>query len=161
MKTIELSKQGAKNKGKYVAIVDDDDYDFLNQFRWCFDGRYVQRRNKKEGHIRMHFLIMKPPEGLGVDHKNGNGLDNRRDNLRICSQHDNCKNMSKHKDGSSAYKGLTFRKRGGWDVRINYAYKHIKVGYFNDEIEAAKAYDKKAKELYGEFAKLNFPEDAH
>jgi len=157
MKEIALSKQG-KNKGKYFAIVDDEDYDWLNSYRWCFDGRYAQRRNKIEGHVRMHIFIMNPPEGMGVDHKNGNQLDFRRCNLRICSQWDNSKNMSKHADGKSKYKGLTQTKNGKWFARINYRYEHISIGLFESEEEAAKAYDKKAKEIYGEYAKLNFPE---
>ena len=158
MKEIELSKQGP-NKGKYVALVDDEDYEWLNSYRWCFDGRYAQRRNKIEGHVRMHMLIMQPEYGKGVDHINGNPLDNRRINLRVCSQWDNSKNMAKHFDGRSRYKGLTSTKSGKWFARINYKYKHISVGLFDDEVEAAKAYDQKAKELYGEFAKLNFPEN--
>lgn len=159
MKTIELSKQG-KYKGMYVAIVDDEDYEWLNSYRWCFDGRYVQRRNKKEGHVRMHFMIMNPPDGKGVDHRNSNGLDNRRINLRICSQWNNSQNMSKHRDSSSKYKGLSRNKnKTKWVARINFNYKHVTIGDFVDETEAAKAYDKKAKELYGEFAKLNFPNE--
>lgn len=155
MKQIALSKQG-KNKGKYVALVDDEDFEWLSSYNWCFDGRYVQRRNKKEGHVRMHVMIMKPTNGMGVDHKNSNSLDNRKTNLRVCSQGDNARNMSRHKDATSKYKGLS--KRGNrWHVRINFNYKHIEVGLFDNEEEAAMAYDKKAKEIHGEFAKLNFP----
>lgn len=157
MKEIALSKQGT-NKGKYVAIVDDEDYEWLNSYRWCFDGRYAQRRNKIEGHVRMHMLIMQPQDEKGVDHINGNPLDNRKSNLRVCSQGDNSKNMSKHFDSTSKYKGLSKTKNGKWEVRVCKNYKPTRVGLFNDEVEAAKAYDQKAKELHGEFAKLNFPE---
>jgi len=158
MREIQLSKQGL-NKGKYVAIVDDDDYEWLNSYRWCYDGRYAQRRNKTEGHVRMHMLIMQPSNGHGVDHINGNPLDNRRVNLRVCSQGDNSKNMSKHFDSISKFKGLSKTRNGKWEVRVCYNYQRIRIGLFEYEVEAAKAYDNKAKQLHGEFAKLNFPEN--
>lgn len=156
MKEIQLSRQG-KHKGKYVAIVDDEDYEWLNSYRWCYDGRYAQRRNKIEGHVRMHMLIMKPQKGMGVDHINGNPLDNRRLNLRVCSQGENSKNMSKHFDSVARFKGLSRTPNGKWEVRICHDYKAIRIGLFIDEVEAAKAYDRKAKELFGEYARLNFP----
>ena len=91
MKYIFLSQQG-KNKDKYVAIVDDVDYQGLNHFRWCFDGRYAQRR--KDGKlIRMHVEILGTPKGLVTDHLNGNSLDNRRENLRVCTQKQNMQNV--------------------------------------------------------------------
>lgn len=155
MKKIELSKQG-KNKGKYSTMVDDEDFAMLNSFRWCFDGKYPQRRNNKEGHIRMHFLLMNPPKGKGVDHINGNPLDNQKANLRVCTRQQNSHNGSKHKDGSSKYKGL--EKSGKkWLVRVCKNYIRYRVGLFDNEKDAAKAYDSKAKELFGDFAKLNFP----
>lgn len=91
MKPIFLSQQG-KNKDKYVAWVDDKDYISLNYFRWCFDGKYAQRRGKGKT-IRMHSVLMQPPKGLEVDHLNGNPLDNRRSNLRICTHKQNCQNL--------------------------------------------------------------------
>jgi len=158
MKQIELSKQG-KYKGKYFAIVDDENFNKLNQFRWK-----VEQKNKKPNNVyavadgmRMHRIIINAPQGVDVDHKNGNGLDNRKKNLRLCTLTENQANSKKRKNTSSKYKGVHWNKnRNKWQVQISFQNKHFLIGRFTSEIEAAKIYDIKAKELFGEFARTNF-----
>lgn len=102
---------------------------------------------------------MRAPKGVICDHKNHNGLDNRKSNLQLCTIAQNQYNKAAKKGCSSRYKGVMFRsdcKR--WRVKIGFNYKRIHLGNFPDQIKAASAYDDKAMELFGEFAYLNFPE---
>lgn len=103
----------------------------------------------------MHNLVMGSKEGLIVDHVNGNGCDNRKENLRFCTESDNCKN--RHNTwGKSIYKGVSWEKRyHTWISRIYVNHKSIYLGSFKDEIDAAKVYNKAAAEYFGEFARLN------
>ena len=162
MKRIPLTQ------GKF-AIVDDEDFDWLNQWKWsafkCPHTFYVERSiysrdTKKARTVRLHreILGLKKDDGKQADHINGSGLDNRRCNLRVCTRSENNRNMQKQfKICSSKYKGVNWRKnRKKWRAEICKDYKHIHIGYFDSEIEAAEAYDKKAKELFGEFARTNF-----
>ncbi|MBN1361996.1 MAG: HNH endonuclease [Sedimentisphaerales bacterium] len=150
-------------RGKF-AIVAAADYEWLSQYKWLANGDehrgfYAGRRvgNKL---VLMHRLIMNAPEGSVVDHKNHNSLNNRRRNLRLCTQKENSRNAVPNRRGTSRFKGVYFLKRTGkWIATINYNGKTMHLGSFDDEIEAAKAYDRKAHELFGEFAYLNFPED--
>ena len=107
----------------------------------------------------MHRLIMNAPKGLQVDHINNVGIDNRRFNLRLCNQSNNQANRGLDKDNTSGYKGVTFKKdkprNKPWQAQINYKGKHYSIGYFATKEEAAKAYNAKAKEFFGEFARLN------
>ena len=147
-------------KGKF-AIVDADDYKWLVKYRWyCVivqKSAYAYRNvgNKTTG---MHRIIMKPPPGMFVDHIDGNGLNNTRKNLRICTPgQNNCNSKGCCK--TSKYKGVCRPKRSRkWFVQIRYGRKNIRVGRFDSEIAAAEAYDRKARELFGEFAYLNFPD---
>lgn len=151
----------ALTQGRY-AIVDAADYDMLNRYRWCTSGkgrRAYAARGHKGKHVSMHRFLMKPPKGMVVDHINGNGLDNRRCNLRICTQQQNLYN-SRPKGKSSRFKGPCWDKsRQKWVVLIRYEGRNHMIGRFDDEIEAARAYDRKAYELFGEYAWLNFPEE--
>lgn len=99
---------------------------------------------------------MNPAKGFVVDHINGNGLDNRRENLRISTQAQNLWNAKKHKDSSSIYKGVSKRRNDtNWSARIMKNGKAQHIGMFTTETEAASAYNRVAKELFGEFAILN------
>jgi len=113
--------------------------------------------------IRMHRLILKAQKGQQVDHINGNGLDNRKDNLRFCTSSQNYQNSRKRKNCSSKYKGVWWHKQSKkWQTGIVLNYKNYHLGYFTNEIEAAKAYDLTAAEFFGEFARLNrdiYPSD--
>ena len=153
-------------QGKY-AIVDQDDFERLNKHKWCvvkskntFYARRTKRAGKKYVSIMMHRQILHPPGHLFVDHINHNGLDNRKANLRFatCAQNNyNRKHLRKNQ--SSKYTGVSWRKQAKkWIVLISYNGKKKFIGSFEDEIQAAKAYDKAAKKYHGEFASLNFPE---
>jgi len=105
----------------------------------------------------MHRLIMNAPEGLVVDHIDRNGLNNRKCNLRLCTKAQNVQNSRPRRNRSSKYKGVFWNKLNKkWSASIHKGDKRIYLGGFDDEIEAALAYDRKAAELFGEFAYLNF-----
>lgn len=155
MKEIKLSQHG-KNRGLYVALVDDDDFDYLNQFKWQVQankyGLYA-KRHMNGLTIRMHWDIM---GGKLIDHIDGNGLNNQRNNLRFCTHSQNAMNKKSDKNTTSKYKGVCWYKtRSVWVGQIGINGKSTCLGYFTDEIEAAKAYDREAKILFGEFARLN------
>jgi hypothetical protein len=156
-------------QGKY-AIVDPERYEELAQHKWFAVGLgrgfYALRMVKAKGgkvkqkNMRMHWVILDVPEGKFVDHINHNGLDNRRANLRIVTRQQNTWNKRKQRGNySSQYKGVTwFKKDKKWQARIVYKGKRIFIGYFDDEKAAARAYDAKARELFGDYAALNFRE---
>jgi len=149
-------------RGKF-AIVDPEDYDLLSRCKWCAvkdSNTYYAVRSRQNKQIRMHREIMKVPKHLVCDHINHNGLDNRKNNLRICTKQQNTHNQKPRKTGTSKYKGVDWNKRQRkWRARIYYESRCHYLGYFNNEIDAAKAYDKKARELFKEFACLNFTHD--
>ncbi len=151
-------------KGKF-AIVDAADYEWLSQYKWHvhgddWNGFYAARRLRNGKQQFMHRAIMNPPAGMVVDHIDGNRSDNRRANLRICTQRQNTQNSRPARGCTSRFKGVSYHRAARkWIVLIKSDGKRIYLGLFDDEIEAAKAYDRKAHELFGEFAYLNFPED--
>lgn len=154
-------------QGKY-AMVDPERYEELAKYKWFAArserGFYAVRMVKAEGgrvrqkNVRMHRVILKPPKGKFIDHINHNGLDNRRVNLRVCTTQQNTWNKRKQRGNySSKYKGVSWLKsEGKWQVRIVCNGKRIFIGYFDDEKTAARAYDAKARELFGDYAALNF-----
>ncbi|MBE3116907.1 hypothetical protein IMZ68_06850 [Candidatus Bathyarchaeota archaeon] len=153
-KTISLS-QGQ------VALVDDADFEWLSQWKWCADHQhnsvYAIRAGSYRKIIYMHRLIMDAKPGQMIDHRNNNGLDNQRGNLRHCTNMQNARNSIKKKKGSSRFKGVCWKKSNrNWTAQIRLRYKSFHIGSFASEIDAARAYDVKAKELFGEFAKTNF-----
>jgi len=153
-------------QGKY-AIVDPEDFERLNKYKWyaardtrTFYAHRKKRVGKKYVSIGMHRQILNPPDHLMVDHINHNGLDNRKANLRLATSAQNSYNRRQvRKDKSSKYIGVSWREwTKKWAVIICYKRKNIIIGYFEDEIQAAKEYDKAAKKYHKEFASLNFPE---
>lgn len=156
MKEIKL------NKGQ-VAIVDDADYAFLSQYRWhakqCRNTFYVQVRPRNGATMTMHRLLLGAPKGMEVDHIDGNGLDNRRSNLRLCTHAENCRNRRFRTDGVSKYKGVFLNRYphtpNKWRASVFCDGKRYNVGSHPTEEAAALAYNKKAKEVFGEFARLN------
>jgi len=144
--------------GRYV-YVDAADFDWLSQWKWHITGGYAARIQQDKT-IFMHRQIMNPPAGMIVDHANRNKMDNSRANLRVCTRDENMQNRGKSVGCSSRFKGVSYDKKAGrWKVSIWFRREHIFLGYFKDEEEAARAYDRKAVELFGEFARLNFPEE--
>jgi hypothetical protein len=124
--------------------------------RYTFYAHSVQQRDGKTVRISMHRLIMNPPEGVFVDHINGDGLDNRRENLRLVTRQQNMANSRKRHVGQSKYKGVSrARNSPKWRACIVVNKKQIHLGTFDDELDAARAYDLKAVELYGEHAFTN------
>ena len=152
-----------------VAIIDAADYTLASQYKWfaAFNkasGDWRAGRNKfridgTKYTLYMHVLIMNPEPGYEVDHINGDTLDNRRCNLRLATSQQNRYNSKKsqHKNATSQYKGVQLFK-GKWRARIGHNGVRLYLGKFPSEIEAAKAYDEKALELFGAFARLNFPD---
>jgi hypothetical protein len=158
MKKIKLTK------GK-TAIIDDEDYPEISKYKWYTkEGHgsifYAVRTPSSNGQkkIFMHRQILNFPNTL-IDHINRNGLDNRKNNLRLCNKSQNHINCKKYKNNTSGYRGVSWHKyTQKWQARIQYQNKSIRIGYFKNILECAKAYDKKAKELFKDFAVLNFPE---
>jgi len=154
-------------QGQY-ALVDQADFESLNQFKWCaakdYETFYAIRYahiNNKNTTIKMHRQIMNAKENDIVDHRDKNGLNNTRENLRIATASQNNANSKRGMNrGKSKYKGVCRDERcGKWRAGIKCQGKHIHLGMFDDEIKAAKAYDEAAKKYHGEFAVLNFTTD--
>lgn len=140
-------------KGR-VALVDDSDCGLLACWRWCVGNRYAQSRIKGKL-VYMHRFIMQAPDGVSVDHINGNTLDNRRVNLRLATHRENMRNQ-KFREGRR-YKGVYWRKdTQKWQVKIMVDGKSINLGCYSDEEMAAVAYDVAARIYFGEFARTNF-----
>lgn len=153
MKNIKLSQ------GKF-AKVDDDVFDYLNQWKWTFDRStgYAIRRihGITSRKVYMHRLINKTSKNLVTDHVNGDKLDNQSANLRVATEAQNRANQKKRSDNTSGYKGVSYNKlTGKWETYITANRKRIHIGLFEDINEAAKAYNAKAVELFGYYAKLN------
>lgn len=148
--------------GGVVCIVDVEDLPLVSQFNWhaakSKEGLYYARQSSGQ-RMLMHVLLMGEK---GIDHKNGNGLDNRRENLRRATRSQNCVNAKKLVTSRQQYKGITppnpARRERYWRVRLTVNGKQKSFGQYTSAEEAARAYDVKAKEVYGEFARLNFPE---
>jgi hypothetical protein len=152
MKKIRLTQ-------KLYTIVDDIDFDALQYYSWCavvdiksYAVSYIE--NKITG---IHRVIIGAKKGQHVDHINGNTLDNRRCNLRICTHSQNQMNQKIRTTGTSKYKGVhRYKPTGRWRSQIRIKGKKTHLGYFADEKEAARTYDRAAVKYFGEFAKLNF-----
>ncbi len=148
-------------KGKF-AIVDADDYYRLVKYKWhisdpASNTLYAARRLERKS-LKMHRVIMGAPDHLVVDHIDHNGLNNCKSNLRLCTLAQNNRNCGASKGASSRYKGVSWRKdTKKWEAMIRFNKKMYRLGTFKNEIDAARAYDKKAAQLHGEFAYLNFP----
>lgn len=159
------SKKIPLTQGKF-AIVDENKYEELSKYKWQAlknGNTYYARRcdyvNGETKIIYMHRQILGAKQGEEVDHVNHNGLDNRVCNVRKCTRSQNSQNRKpQKKENTSKYKGVNWQKRDClWQAQIKKNGTTIHIGSFNNEIDAATAYDVKAKELFGEFAHLNFP----
>lgn len=164
MKTIPLTQ------GK-VALVDDEDFEWLSKWKWRatitsptgIDRWYALHTTIDKDTIYMHRAIMIRlgfSKTESFDHVDGNGLNNQRMNLRPCTQTQNVQNRRKRPGLSSKYKGVYWHRRDRkWMSRLRDNGKDLFLGYFKDEEEAGRAYDAVARRAFGEFARLNFPEN--
>ena len=159
------TKEIRLTQGK-VAVVSEHRFDYLNQWKWCArqDKKsglwYAERRVGKWPHqkcISMHRVVANASPGELVDHKDRNGLHNWDENLRIATPTNNSQNRKKNERNKSGYKGV--RKLKPYRAVITINGKHTSLGHFDTAEEAAHAYDRAAKQYFGEFAVLNFPED--
>lgn len=157
MKEIQLT-QG------YITLVDDEDYDWLNQWKWtvikqgnsgyAYRGIRVDGKNKT---VRMHRLIMDAPKGMDIDHIDGNGLNNQRSNLRIVTRRQN--NQNRHDKRTSIYPGVEWYERDEkWRATIRYKGKKIRLGIFKSEINAFRAYYDAVLELGEEVLAFPYPD---
>jgi hypothetical protein len=169
MKQIQLTRG-------FVALVDDEDYDRVSAYSWsCMNHGAAQARIGKTRVLMHRFILgLNGNRSQVVDHINHNPLDNRRCNLRICTPSQNCANRVPHKNNPVGYKGVVDTKPGWvpplthrratvpmerFRAMISYQGEHIYIGGFPTAEQAAKAYDAKAKELFGEYALLNFAQN--
>lgn len=163
MKQIQLGghKKGSTIKG--WALVDDEDFAELSKHKWYAHEKrsgllyaewhsHADPATYKRSTILMHRVVMKTPDGMEVDHRNGNGLDNQKQNLRTCTHEQNNRNARKRRDNTSGYKGVIPYKNSKWMAHINFNGKHTTLGYYPTPELAYDAYCKAAKELHGDFA---------
>jgi hypothetical protein len=164
MENIKMTKEIKLTQGKF-ALVDDSDYDYLNQWKWYYSHGYAVRQYgwpiKKT--VFMHRLIMGDPPGLQIDHKDNekpdHGLDNQSSNLRVCTNSGNSKNRGKSSNNTSGYKGVSWDKqKNKWVAQITFDGQHRVIGFFTTAESAAHAYDTAAKKYHGEFSQTNFQE---
>jgi hypothetical protein len=143
----------------FYAYVDAADYEWLSRWIWHLCNGYAARMGKGK-FTYMHREIMQPPKGMTVDHRNHNKLDNTRANLHSCTHADNACNRRKRRGTSSRFRGVIYRKdRDNYCAEVYYRSERFFLGYFRNEIEAARVHDRKAVELMGESAQVNFPEE--
>jgi hypothetical protein len=157
MKTIPLSR------GK-VALVDDEDFESLNQFKWWLikdKNNWYVGRNVKVGNrwttVKMHRQVLPPPSGKEIDHKDRNGLNNQKHNLRIVTRSQNRLNGA-HQGNCTGFKGVCFdgrAKRKPFWARLRILGKVFQSGYFQTAQEAAQAYNELALKHCGEYARFN------
>ena len=165
MKTIPLTKG-------LVTIVDDDDYERVAEFKWhaavrrktVYASRDLWPSRQK---VLLHRWLLDAPRDMEVDHRNGNGLDNRRENLRLATRSQNLINCRPNRTNKgSRFRGVIWHKAAAkWAAQIstgrrleNGKREHLHLGLFLDEVEAARAYDRAALQHHGEFAVINFPQ---
>ena len=151
MKRIKLTQ------GKY-AMVDDSDYNYLMQWKWYASGHHGKFYARRGTHsIRMHRVILPPGKGFEIDHIDRNGLNNQRNNLRLCTRAQNQANVGLSKNNKSGFKGVYWLKASNkWAAEIKVNRKNILIGQYFCIVKAAKAYDAAAEEYFGEFAYTNF-----
>lgn len=166
MKIIPLTQ------GKSV-LVSDEDFEYLNQWKWCvshygYAVRSCRRPNGKKGILWMHRALMERmlnepiPDGYQVDHIDSNSLNNQRGNLRLATKSQNQMNRQNKKraGNTSRFKGVCYARRERvWRAETKLKGKRINIGSFDSEEDAARAYDAVARELFGEYARLNFPDE--
>jgi len=157
--------KGSKRMDALGTMVDAADHDEVirtvshRRLRVSRNG-YVYW-NDSHGKHYLHRWLLRAPDGLDVDHINDDRLDNRRENLQLCTRGQNMMKAPKRRGTKSKYRGLSWdSSKQRWKVQISVNGRNIFVGRFIDEMAAARAYDEKAKAIYGKFVKPNFPEES-
>jgi hypothetical protein len=145
-----------------IIIIDDEDYDKIKDYTWHINSykntkMIYARSSAKDGGVYMHRIIMDIHNRIKIDHINGNGIDNRKENLRIATHQQNNFNKKPYVNNKCGLKGVRL-DRGNYVATITYNAVTKYIGSYKIIEEAAMAYDKKALELFGEFAYLNYPE---
>lgn len=144
-----------------IALVDDEDYAILSRYPWHLNVKGYAITTIANTTMSMHRFILNPGRASQVDHINMDKLDNRKSNLRLCNNTLNQANSKKRKyrngiKTSSEYKGVHWRKdMNKWAARISHKGKRYYLGYYDDEREAARAYNEAAYITWGEFSRLN------
>mgnify|MGYP001558903680 CR=1 FL=1 len=157
MKIIKL--KGKRGDGK-VVIVDNTDFEYLNKNKWYLGSQRHAIRTEKGKTIYMHKLIMNVERGFYVDHADGNPLNNQRFNLRKATNSQNQMNRKNSSINTSGYKGVTWNKKlNKWRAQIYLEKKYIYLGYFKNIKDAASAYNEKARNIFGQFSRLNHIEE--
>lgn len=147
----------SKKYGSFDVLIDDEDWDKVKEYKWHikkYVNSFYAAKNTDDNTLLIHRFIMNCPDGMIVDHINHNTLDNRKENLRICTKQQNNMNARKSNKFNSSFKGVKLNGKG-YQSRIQFNYKRINIGTFKTELEAGRAYDIKAKELHGQYAQLN------
>lgn len=146
----------------FFAVVDEEDFERVSKFCWLWSGGYAKRTvrmpdGKRKTQYLARFIMGEPPE-MEVDHRSMNTLDNRKENLRICTKAQNHRNRRVQKNSRSGIKGVHFHKVSGkWNASIRHNRKRKFLGAFTTPEEAAQAYSKAAAKLHGEFARSETP----
>tara|TARA_Y100000310_G_scaffold301556_1_gene338130 strand:- start:62 stop:643 length:582 start_codon:yes stop_codon:yes gene_type:complete len=171
----------SKTYGDFTVTIDAEDWERVSQHTWGvimntykplseykeLPKRFYVRTSTrgedgKQRGVFLHRFLINTPEGMHTDHINGDSMDNRKKNLRVCTSAENQANRGKNKNNTSGFKGVCRSLRSSkekWIAKIKYQRKTHTIGCFGTREEAAMAYDEKAKEFFGEFASLNFPDD--
>lgn len=160
-KPVKLSGDGTAviplSRGK-VAIISAEDVPLTSGYAWSLHSSgYAQARGHDGSNLLLHRLLLGFPDA-DIDHISGDKLDNRRSNLRVVNRSQNNMNLPRRSANESGYKGV-YRNRDRWAASIQAYGQRIHLGTFDTPEEAAKAYDSKALELHGNFARINFPGD--
>lgn len=147
-----------------LAVVDADDFERIKGCTWFASKQrrafYAFGRDARGAKVKLHRVIVGAKDGDTVDHINGDTLDNRKANLRLCTRAENARNVRARVTNTSGYKGVTLHKQSGkWMATICVNAKKKHIGLFTDLVEAAKAYDARAVKEFGDFAWLNFPKE--
>lgn len=155
----------SKKHPNLFALVDPEDAELVNQYRWHPSVKvgkwiYAQTNLPQGGSVLMHRLILAlPPRRPLIDHASGDGLDNRRANLRVCGNQQNQGNRRAQQEGSSVYKGVHWHRRlHRWRSGIVVNGRPVYLGIYETEVDAALAYDAAARIRHGEYAAVNFPD---
>ena len=150
----------SKAHGTHYILIDNDDYDAINKYKWSItkprNTYYAVREFNKKSTLLHRFLLNVKKRNKHVDHINGNGLDNRKENLRICTCKENNRNSKLSKNNTSGYKGVSWAKNmNKWESYITADRKRYGLGYFKCKHDAAMAYNTAALKYHKDYASLN------